>query len=58
MMNDEQKKMWKKLATPARPRNWFGGFSKGEVVMFAAGRAFGKSTFAMQQLGRAMRKIK
>jgi len=50
--------MWKKLATPSRPRNWTDGLSKGEVVMFMAGRSMGKSTMAFQSLGRAMRKLK
>jgi len=50
--------MWKKLATPPRPRNWTDGLSKGEVVMFMAGRSMGKSTMAFQALGRAMRNLK
>jgi len=50
--------MWKKLATPSRPRNWTDGLSKGEVVMFMAGRSMGKSTMAFQSLGRAMRELK
>lgn len=51
-MNEEQEKMWKRLSTVPKPKIDWDAVS---VHFVSAGRAFGKSTIAMQQLGRALR---
>ena len=52
-MDAEQEKMWKKLNYVKPELPW--GLTSAQVAM--AGRAFGKTTMAMQSFGRAMRKI-